>query len=149
MTDAEFDTTLVYAGRRLSGTKCLYAYVVKGDAGGRERYFGKPLKRGVAIGGTFVAAVGDYSDEHMSVGARGESGPQIDDEQQIARWSAEDKAVAVMLAKITNDRKRAREAHDPIDDAIAVLRAGYFAQRSIAARAAFADYVTAAIAGAR
>lgn len=148
MTDTEFDTTLVYAGRRLSGTKCLYAYIVKDD-GERERYFGKPLKRGVAIGGTFLAAVGDYSDEHMSVGRVGESGPQFGDERALAAWSAEDKATAVMLAKITNDRKRAREARDPIDDAIAVLRAGYFAQRSIAARAAFADYVTAAIAGAR
>lgn len=143
----EIERTLIYAGRRLTGTKCLYAYVIEGET--QERYFGKPLKRGVAIGGTFAAEVVEHGDEQMSVGRAGDAYEQISDMQQIARWSAEDKAVAVMLAKITNDRKRARDAVDPIDEAIAVLRDALNAQRTIAARAAFTDYITAAIQGGR
>lgn len=141
------ETTMIYAGRRMSGTKCLYAYTVEGE-GLRERYWAKPLKRGVAIGGVFDVTL-DKGDETVIVKRVGDSKPQIAQPNIVAEWSAADKATAVMLAKITNDRKRAREANDPIEDAIDVLRRAYFAQRTIASRAAFAEYVTAAIAGAR
>lgn len=147
--EVEFDSTMIYAGRRMSGTKCLYAYVVKGDSLRAERYFAKPLKRGVAIGGTFETLLGAYSDDALSVKRVGASGEQIGQTSQIAEWSATDKATAVMLAKITNDRKRANEAHDPIETALTILRDALRAQRTIAARAAFSDYVTASIHGAR
>lgn len=142
---------LTYAGRRMSGTKALYAYV-HADEPQRELYFGKPLKRGVPVGMQFnVERSLEAADEgrFTVIGGGGSSIGQIDDEQQIARWSAEDKATAVMLAKITNDRRVAREANDPIESALAVLADAYRAQRTIAGRAAFADYVTAAIAGAQ
>lgn len=148
-TEAEFDSKMIYAGRRMSGTKCLYAYVVQGDSLRGERYFAKPLKRGVAIGGTFETAIGAYNDDALSVQRVGASGEQIGQTSMIAEWSAADKATSVMLAKITNDRKRANEAHDPIETALTILRDAMSAQRTIAGRAAFSEYVNASIHGAR
>lgn len=147
MSDDEFETTtLIYTGRRLDRTKCLYAYT---DEGGKVRLWAKPLKRGVAIGGIFEIERKITDGDGFTARTAGPTVGQVGDESLLAAWGAEDKAVSVMLAKITNDRKRARDAKDPIEDAIAVLRTGYAAQRTIAARAAFADYVSAAMSGGR
>ncbi|WNM65438.1 hypothetical protein SEA_PHONEGINGI_35 [Microbacterium phage Phonegingi] len=145
----EFDAWMIYAGRRMFGTKCVYVYVVQSDSLRAERAFAKPLKRGVPIGGTFEVHLGAYSDDSLSVGRVGASGEQIVNTQMIAEWSATDKATAVMLARLTHDRKLAREADDPIERALMILRDAMKAQRTIAARAAFSEYVNASIHGAR
>ncbi|QYC54370.1 hypothetical protein SEA_PICKLES13_34 [Microbacterium phage Pickles13] len=151
MTDhqqPEFDARMIYIGRRVSGTKCLYAYLVEGE-GENERYFAKPLKRGVAIGGTFDVHIGEHSPDALSVGRVGASGEQIMQTARLAEWSAADKAASVVLARITNDRKLARYADDPVERALMTLRDAMKAQRTIAARAAFSEYVNASIHGAR
>lgn len=139
-------TTLIYRGRELDGTKVLYGYT---DEEGKRRYWAKPLKRGVAIGGIFEVERVENDGGPFSVREIGQTVGQVNDAGLLAEYSARDKATAVMLAKITNDRKRAREASDPIDDAIEVLRKAMQSQRTIAARAAFASYVESAIHGAR
>lgn len=136
----------VYSGRRMSGTKAMYEYRRVLDVD-RAFYYAKPLKRGVAVGGTF--GVTRLEGETIRVVAVHESRMPWANVETIAEWSAADKATSVMLAKITNDRKVARETPDPIADALAVLGKAYAAQHSIAARAAFTDYVVAAMHGAR
>lgn len=147
-TEPTYDSAMIYIGRRMSGTKCVYAYLVQGD-GENERWFAKPLKRGVAIGGTFETEIGPYSPDALQVRRVGASLGQIAQTARLTEWSAADKATAVMLARLTNDRKIAREADDPVERALMLLRDAMRSQRTIAARAAFSEYVNASIHGAR
>lgn len=89
MTDDSFTPeTWIYAGRRLSGSKLVYAWQ---DAGGTVRYFSKEKHR--VIGGAYELEVHRLEDGKVSVGfggARYLEQPAGLEERQA--WELEDRA---------------------------------------------------------
>lgn len=148
------EVTLAYAGRRMSGTKVLYAYaVVKSLVPEEElRYWGKKL-RDTKIGGTFTAdRVVDGNPESFSLRGASEPGRNVISyvpQSIITAWQAEDAAAATMLAKIALDRKTKNAVSDPLEYHLSELGKAYAKIGSFAARAAFIEYVTAKVGGGR
>lgn len=136
---------LTYTGRRLkSGGGLAYRY--RREATGDLYVFAKNLRSGTPIGATL-----EVQETPSGVLAEGRRviAEQLATTEEIAEWSAAEAADVVLHERELQSRRSARQVETPLDDALQTLADAYGKLSGIGRRAAFIDYVSAAIQGAR
>lgn len=138
-------TTLAYAGRRVSSKNTvLYGYA---EAGVDELgFYSKPLIAGLTVGTEIEVT---KTDTGVKLG--GDDRPRIigqtEDDAAVVTWAAEDRAAQTMLADVALQKRLAKQAVDPLDDALDVLRQAMRSTRGVPARTALLRYIETYILG--